>query len=59
MSSTQIDADRATVIARRVVRTLQNRKGFDWWWQDIDPADRRDIIRDLSATIQKSYRVRS
>lgn len=54
-----MDADQATVVARRVVRALQGRKGFDWWWDDIAPVDRRAIIRELAETIQQPGRRRT
>jgi hypothetical protein len=35
------------VIGRDVIRLLADRKGFDWWWDDLDAESRADIIKSL------------
>lgn len=34
---------------RDVIRVLDGRKGFDWWWDDLDGEIRDDIVAELDA----------
>lgn len=50
--SKQSDAQRA---AKAVLAELRDRKGFDWWWEDLDAATMREIRAALAARIEKAY----
>lgn len=47
-------SDRAKRIARAVLRNLEGRKGFDWWWADVDADTRKEIRADLAEAIEKA-----
>ncbi len=40
-------------VARLVIKTLRDRKGFDWWWSEIDKDDRLDIIEEVGEVIAR------
>lgn len=44
---------KASDIAAAVLRDLSDRKGFDWWWDDLDDEIQADIEEDLTKTVQK------
>lgn len=39
--------------ANRIINALRNRKGFGDWWEDIYPADRKDIVREIAAIVER------
>ena len=43
----------ALVKAQNVIGMLEDRPGFDRWWGDIDPADKAEIIADLTDAIAR------
>ncbi len=52
---TKIEAsDRAKRVAGAVLRNLERRQGFDWWWMEVDAATRKEVREDLAATIEKA-----
>lgn len=44
------------VAARKIIRALERRKGFDWWWEDIYPEDKGEIIREIAEVIEENSR---
>jgi hypothetical protein len=35
-----------------VLNDLEDRSGFDWWWDDIDPDIREEIKAELAAKVR-------
>jgi hypothetical protein len=48
--------DKALAAARAVLIELAGRKGFDYWWEDIDRNVRREIRDALAERIRRAYR---
>ncbi len=36
------------------IAILSSRKGFDWWWDDIDPINQVEIIKEIEDLINES-----
>lgn len=34
--------------AKQVIKLLSGRKGFDWWWDDIQEEDQKEILDELT-----------
>lgn len=39
--------------ARALIRVLEARGGFDHWWDDIEPAVKRSIIKELARKLEE------
>lgn len=42
----------ASRIVETVLREFSSRKGFDWWWEDIDEDVQQEIREALTALIE-------
>jgi hypothetical protein len=42
------EAELLEALTRAAFSVLSDRKGFDWWWNDIDPEDQREIHEDMN-----------
>lgn len=40
-------------IVDAVLRELNNRKGFDWWWEDIDEVTRGELTQMLESRVNE------
>jgi hypothetical protein len=40
--------------SKAALKELKGRKGFAWWWDDIDPRDKEEIVADLATVIAKT-----
>lgn len=38
-------------IARIIIEVLENRKGFDWWWDNLDKDIQNEIIEEIAENI--------
>ncbi len=36
---------------KAVIELLEGRKGFDYWWEEIPPAVRREIIAEINQLV--------
>lgn len=43
-------------IVAAVLRDLNGRSGFDWWWGDIDPGIKNEIREDLARLVLEHLR---
>lgn len=41
-----------TKLAKEIISTLNNRGGFDHWWDSIEEDIRKEIIEELSLVIE-------
>ena len=41
---------------RAIIDLLDGRKGFDYWWHDIDPETRAEIVARLDELVQQRVR---
>ena len=48
--SVELDA-LATRIVEAVLKDFQDRKGFDYFWDDIDEDIKTEIVEELEATV--------
>lgn len=39
--------------AQKIITALLKRKGFDWWWQDIDEENQEEITQELAEIIDE------
>ncbi len=37
----------------KTIELLSDRKGFDWWWEDIEPSSRTEIFTELTKLFNK------
>jgi len=44
---------KAAAIVAAVLRDLEGRKGFDWWWHDIDEDIREEIRAELIVAVRR------
>lgn len=47
-----MDLQESRAAAKRVLEELQGRKGFDWWWHDIEPRVKAEIRQAIAAAIR-------
>lgn len=40
-------SEAADVVLKRIMSKLEGRKGFDWWWDKIDPETQEEIKTEL------------
>ena len=40
-------------IARAVLKELKGRKGFDWWWDELDEDIKEEIETELALTVKR------
>lgn len=43
---------RSKTAGQAVIEVLAARKGFDWWWEDIDEENRQEILAELNEVVQ-------
>lgn len=41
-------------LANAAIAVLSDRKGFDWWWDDLDADIRREIKVELGKALEKA-----
>lgn len=41
----------STSAGKAVIDLLDGRKGFDWWWADVDPEIQAEIIEELDGLV--------
>jgi hypothetical protein len=46
-------ADPVRKIVNAVIRNLEDRSGFDWWWRDVDAKTRTEIRKSLAEDVRK------
>lgn len=37
--------------AKQIIDVLLDRKGFDYWWDDIQTEDQEDILKEIAKVI--------
>ncbi len=37
--------------AKAIIKMLNGRKGFEYWWHDIDEETKAEIVEEIAATI--------
>jgi hypothetical protein len=42
-----------TDLADVAIRVLSDRKGFDWWWEDLDTDIQEDIKQELREALEE------
>ncbi len=42
----------STDAGKAVIRLLESRKGFDYWWEEIDPWIRKQIVDEIDKLVQ-------
>lgn len=40
-------------VVKAVLRDLNGRRGFDWWWDDVDETTQGEIVQSLEETVQR------
>ena len=53
MSAETPPLSKAAAIVAAVLRDLEGRKGFDWWWHDIDEDIREEIRAELIVAVRR------
>ena len=48
--------DNAHQASDAVLRELEGRKGFDWWWDDLDGDIQAEIRDEVAERIREVYR---
>ena len=42
---------KAKTAGDKVIAILDARKGFDYWWEEVSPASRREIIAKINEAV--------
>lgn len=40
-------------VGQKIIDALSDRKGFDWWWDDLDPDIQAEIVAELDHLIDQ------
>ena len=51
MSETNEESSLSVLLTAGIIDVLRDRKGFRWWWDDIDEEIQQDIIDCVHAKI--------
>lgn len=43
----------STEIVMAILEELRSRKGFDWWWNDLDEGIQREIREELMVIVDR------